>query len=154
MFGQKHMCDRIAPYSEPIVGAIPYGIDWLDAASNLGTIAAAFIGVYTLIRALRQIKAQTLYNISKDSRDLVISMHNTNRPLSREEHVGILCNLYHSVYQQRKFGTLDRSQWGPFEEELKILVTEDGFQTYWTLEKQQLFSHDYVQLINKTLKKA
>jgi len=127
--------------------------------SNFISIVASFVAIGLLIITLIQIstaaktlKANTIYSIAKDGREL---RKQINELIEKKKfNYGYVFNYVHSAWHQKRLGTLDERMWAPIENEIcQFLRDNPKANNYWDDDTRKLFDPKFVEYIKKVVER-
>ena len=119
--------------------------------SVLGIIIAIILLIITIKQistAAKNLKASTIYSIAKDGRELRTEIARMVR--NSDFNYGYVFNYIHSVWHQRRLGTLDNRMWTPIENEVCIFLRDNPeADSYWNADTKKLFDGEFVKYVEK-----
>jgi hypothetical protein len=122
-----------------------------DIFSIFASSAALILFVITIIQlsdASNNLKANTIYSIAKDGREL--SENISKMVKNNEFNYGYVFNYVHSVWHQKRLGTLDNRLWMPIENEVCLFLAHNPeANSYWNKDTKKLFDPEFVDFIEK-----
>jgi hypothetical protein len=117
-------------------------VSFFTIAGTVIALIMLYLTIGQISSASRNIQANTIYSIAKDGRDLNVKYEN------KEVGVGAIYNYLHSVWHQKRLGTLDEVMWGPIENEICAFLRDvPESRCYWTDETKGFFDKDFVAYI-------
>jgi hypothetical protein len=119
--------------------------------SIIASCAAIILFVITLLQisnAADNLKANTIYSIAKDGRELSAQISEMIK--KNDIKYGYIFNYMHSVWHQKRLDTLDDRLWTPIENEICLfLANHPKADSYWNDDTKKLFDPKFVEYIKK-----
>ncbi|MBU4501187.1 MAG: hypothetical protein KKA79_01230 [Nanoarchaeota archaeon] len=122
--------------------------DFISIIASCAAIILLVITIFQISNAADNLKANTIYNIAKDGRELSAQISEMIK--SNNVKYGYVFNYVHSVWHQKRLGTLDYRMWTPIENETCLFLAQNpNAISYWNDDTRKLFDPKFVEYIKK-----
>jgi len=122
--------------------------DFISIIASFVAILLLCIAIYQIYIAAKNLKANTIYSIAKDGRELRTEI--TKMVKNNDFNYGYVFNYLHSVWHQKRFCTLDDRMWASIENEIcQFLRDNPQANSYWNDDTRKLFDSKFVKYIER-----
>lgn len=122
--------------------------DFISIFASFAVIFLLAITILQVSKAADNIKANTIYSIAKDGREL---RKQINELIEKKKfNYGYVFNYIHSGWHQKRLCTLDDRMWAPIENEIcQFLRDNPKANSYWNDDTKKLFDPEFVEYLKK-----